>query len=71
VTGVQTCALPISENRRDLLSLAFALPWQITIFMVGMAFMLKRWDYFAGLGALFLALSAGLYFFWYRRLSDE
>lgn len=69
--GEERVAQIAAENRRDLLSLAFALPWQITIFMVGMAFMLKRWDYFAGLGALFLALSAGLYFFWYRRLSDE
>jgi solute:Na+ symporter, SSS family len=59
------------ENRRDILSTFFAVPWQIVLFLTGMAVIMKRWDEFAWLLILLVALSTGLYFNWFRHLSQE
>ena len=34
------------ENRRDIIAICFALPWQIVLFLTGMTVILKRWDFF-------------------------
>ncbi len=59
------------ENRRDKISTALAVPWQIVLFLTGMAVIMKRWDEFGWLALLLLGLSTGLYFNWFRYLSKE
>ena len=59
------------ENRRDILSTFFAVPWQIVLFLTGMSIIFKRWDEFFWLALLLTFLSVGLYFNWYRHLSKE
>lgn len=60
-----------SENRRDIIAISFALPWQIILFLTGMTVILRRFDLFIYLFVLLIFLSAGLYYFWFRHLSDE
>ena len=59
------------ENRRDILSTFFAVPWQLVLFLTGMAIIFKRWDQFIWLLGILIVLSIGLYFNWYRHLSTE
>jgi Na+/proline symporter len=59
------------ENKRDILSTFMAVPWQVVLFLTGMAIILKRWDQFSWLLVMLAALSTGLYFSWFRHLSKE
>jgi len=59
------------ENKRDILSTFLAVPWQIVLFLTGMAVILKRWDEFFWLVILLVVLSSALYFNWFRHLSKE
>ena len=59
------------ENRRDILSTFFAVPWQLVLFLTGMAIIFKRWDEFLWLSGILIILSVGLYFSWFRHLSTE
>ena len=59
------------ENRRDIISTFFAVPWQVILFLTGMAVIFKRWDQFSWLFLLLVILSLGLYFNWFRHLSKE
>ena len=60
-----------AENRRDILSILIAVPWQLVLFLMGMMFMMKLWDNFGVLLLVFLLLSICLYFTWFRYLSKE
>ncbi len=60
-----------SENRRDIISTFFAVPWQVVLFLTGMMIIFKRWDEFGWLLLLLILLSAALYFNWFRHLSKE
>ena len=60
-----------AENRRDIIALFFAVPWQIVLFLTGMMIVLKQWSNAGILAVLLIPLSAGLYWFWYRHLSKE
>ncbi|MEP0860025.1 MAG: sodium:solute symporter [Ignavibacterium sp.] len=60
-----------SENRRDIIAICFALPWQIVLFLTGMTVILKRFDLFGYLLVILVILSVGLYYFWFRHLSTE
>ncbi len=60
-----------SENRRDIIAICFALPWQIVLFLTGMTLILKRFDLFFYLLIILIFLSVGLYYFWFRNLSKE
>jgi Na+/proline symporter len=60
-----------SENRRDIIAICFALPWQIVLFLTGMTVILKRFDLFGYLIVILIGLSLGLYYFWFRHLSTE
>ncbi|AFY57981.1 Na+/proline symporter [Rivularia sp. PCC 7116] len=60
-----------NENRRDIVSTLIAIPWQLTLFMLGITFMMKRWDVFGTLLAVFIMLSIALYFTWFKYLSKE
>lgn len=59
------------ENRRDILSTCMAVPWQLILFLTGMALIMKRWDQFGWLALALILLSVGLYFNWFRHLSTE
>ncbi len=59
------------ENRRDILSTFFAVPWQVVLFLTGMALVIRRWDEFWGLFVVLIGLSVALYFSWFRHLSTE
>lgn len=59
------------ENRMDIISIFLAVPWQLVLFLTGIAFIIKRWDYFILLFFILTILSIGLYFTWFRRLSNE
>ncbi|NBX16439.1 MAG: sodium:solute symporter, partial [Proteobacteria bacterium] len=60
-----------TETRRDLAAIVFAVPWQLVLFMLGMVFVLRQWSVFAGLLLAFVALSAGVYWFWFRHLATS
>jgi Na+/proline symporter len=59
------------ENRRDIIAIFFAVPWQVVLFLTGMMIVMKQWSNVFNLFGLLVALSAGLYWFWYRHLSKE
>jgi solute:Na+ symporter, SSS family len=59
------------ENRRDIISIFMAVPWQVILFLTMMMIVMGRWDYFAYLLFALTVLSVGLYFSWYRHLSTE
>ncbi|MEG3439820.1 sodium:solute symporter family protein [Pannus brasiliensis CCIBt3594] len=60
-----------AENQRDIFAAVLAVPWQLTLFMMGIIFIMKQWDSFKILALVFLLLSIGLYFTWFRHLSKE
>ena len=59
------------ENKRDIISVFMAVPWQVILFLTWMAAIMKRWDSFTVLLILLMGLSTGLYFTWFRQLSKE
>lgn len=59
------------ENRRDIIATFFAVPWQIILFLAGMTIIMKTWGDLWYLLVALIFLSVGLYYFWYRHLSDE
>ncbi len=59
------------ENRRDIFSTFFAVPWQIVFFLFMMSLVFRTWSHVAVLGGIFAALSTVLYFSWFRHLSKE
>ena len=59
------------ENRRDIIAIFFAVPWQVVLFLTGMMIVMKQWSNVFNLFGLLVVLSAGLYWFWYRHLSKE
>ena len=60
-----------NENRADIIATFFAVPWQIVLFLTGMMIVLKQWYSLMILLPLFLILSSGLYWFWFRNLNKE
>ncbi len=69
--GADVLAQIDRENRRDIISTFFAVPWQIVLFLTGMTLIVRRWDEFWVLLAVLLVLSILLYFNWFRHLSTE
>ena len=59
------------ENRRDIFSTFLAVPWQLVLFLTGMALIFKSWDQLIWLLLILALLSTGLYFKWFRHLSKE
>jgi len=59
------------ENRRDIISIFFAVPWQVCLFLMWMVLSMKRFDTFLGLLLIVVALSVILYFTWFRHLATE
>lgn len=60
-----------TENKRDIISVFLAVPWQLSLFMFMMNLVFKSWPQAIVLGIIFLGLSVALYFTWFRHLSQE
>lgn len=58
----------LTENRYDLLSLPFALVYQVTLFMLPMMVVIHNWRQFFMILPVFVVACLGLYWFWYRNL---
>ena len=56
------------ENRRDLLTVPFALLWQVTLFLLPMQLVIKAYSSFWTTLPLFLVGISGMYWFWWRHL---
>lgn len=61
------------ENRNDIISVPFALLWQITLFLLPMQLVIKSYSSFWMTLPIFLVGCAGMYWFWWRNLpsADE
>jgi uncharacterized sodium:solute symporter family permease YidK len=60
-----------AENQRDILAAILTVPWQLILFLMGIIFVIKQWESFKILSLIFLLLTIGLYFTWFRHLSKE
>jgi SSS family solute:Na+ symporter len=58
------------EHRHDLLSVPFALGWQITILLLPMQLIIHAYHAFFTTLIILVICLVGLYFFWYRYLED-
>jgi len=59
------------ENRRDIISTFFAVPWQVVLFLTMMMLIMKSWNTLFVLLGILAILSVGLYLNWFRHLSKE
>ena len=58
------------EKMNDMVSLAFALPFQIALLLGAMAFVFHDWKKFSFFAVVLVISATGLYFFWYRNLKS-
>lgn len=59
------------EHRGDILAVFLAVPWQLSLFLSGMAFMTRNWTQFAFIVTILILLSVSLYRVWFRNLGKE
>jgi solute:Na+ symporter, SSS family len=59
------------EHRQDLLTLVLAVPWQLSLFLMWMALIMRTWGQFIITLALTVGLAIALYFIWYKNLKKE
>ena len=69
--GWQTFTLAGGEWLVLWLSGAAAIPWQLVLFLLPMAIILKTWNQVAALAVTLVILSVILYVVWFRQLSKE
>jgi len=58
------------EHFYDVLSLPFAIVWQVTLFLLPMQLIVRSWNAFFITLVIFAISLVGLYFFWYRQLPE-
>ncbi len=56
------------ENRRDIIAICIAVPWQLVLFLTGMMILTKQWEQFGLLLLVLVLLSIALYLTWFRYL---
>lgn len=56
------------EHMNDIITVPFALLWQVTLFLLPMQLVIKSYDSFWKTVPLFLIALAGMYWFWWRNL---
>ncbi len=56
------------EHRQDILTLIFAIPWQLSLFLMWMALIMRTWGQFALSLSLTIVFGIVLYFVWYKNL---
>ena len=67
VQGAERAAMD-RENRNDMISVPFALVWQVTLFLLPMQLVIKAYSAFWCTLPIFLTGMAGMYWFWWRPL---
>jgi Na+/proline symporter len=60
-----------AENKRDIIATFFAVPWQLVLFLTMMMIVMKEWNVMGWLIVILVALTVGLYHFWFKHLSTE
>lgn len=58
------------EHFYDVLSLPFAIAWQITLFLLPMQLIIRSWHAFFATLPIFIISLIGLYLFWYKQLPE-
>ena len=58
------------EKLYDAIAICFAVPFQMSLLLAGMAFIFHDWGKFAGFGITAAVCSVGLYFFWFKNLKS-
>ncbi len=58
------------EHFYDIISLPFAIVWQVTIFLLPMQLIIRSWNAFFVTFVIFLISLLGLYQFWYKQLPE-
>lgn len=61
----------IIEKINDAVALCFAIPFQLSLLLMGMSFVWHDWEKFAFFASSTVISGIGLYFFWYRNLKSE
>jgi hypothetical protein len=56
------------EHRADIITVPIALVWQVTLFLLPMQLVVKRYDAFLLTLPVWLVASCGMYWFWWRNL---
>ena len=56
------------EHRQDVLTLILAVPWQLSLFLMWMALIMRTWDQFTLTFSLTVIFTIALYFVWYKNL---
>lgn len=59
------------ENRNDVISVPFALIWQVTLFLLPMQLVIKAYSSFWMTLPVFLVGCVGMYWFWWRNLQQS
>ena len=59
------------ENRRDIIAVVIAVPWQLVMFLIWITLILRQWVQFGVVVLIFGVLTIFLYFGWYRYLGKE
>jgi len=59
------------ENLNDMVSLCFAVPFQLCLLLAGMSLVWHAWSKFAFFSIISFICAVGLYFFWFRNLKSE
>jgi len=59
------------EHRQDFLALILAIPWQLSLFLMWMALIMRTWGQFALTFSITVVFSVALYFAWYKKLKKS
>ncbi|ELR99173.1 Na+/proline symporter [Gloeocapsa sp. PCC 73106] len=60
-----------SEHKRDILATFVAVPWQLSLFLLGVMVIMKNWENVKILALALWLLSIALYFTWFRHLKSQ
>ena len=70
ILGAEEAAAMAREHKYDLISVPFALFWQISMLMLPMLLIVRQYEASAVTAGILGLSLVGLYFFWYRKLPD-
>jgi Na+/proline symporter len=59
------------EHQRDIVAPMVAVPWQLSLFLLGVMVMMKNWENVRILALALWLLSIALYFTWFRHLKPQ
>jgi solute:Na+ symporter, SSS family len=60
-----------SEHRNDLLAMPFTLVFHVTLFLIPMQLIIKKYDTLLFLTGVLIIAIAGMYYFWFRNLPSN